>query len=156
MILTAYDIQPALSPMTVIVQQAPKPKLTYLKNYYPARLKAAPARSIVDKYGMYNRQCTSYAAFKVDQIWRYRIIYWGDAKQWPHYAKKAGQKIGHTVKTHSVAILTAGRYGHAMFVERISGDKKRMRVSEYNGAKVNGYSTRIISTKNLTYIYFRR
>lgn len=158
MIVTAEYLQPAVSPMTAIVQQIEqKPnKLKYLKNYYPAKYRNAPISSIVDKYGMYNRQCTSYAAFKVDQIWHYRILYWGNAKLWPFYAKKAGVKSSTTPRTHSVAISKKGIYGHAMFVERISGDRKRMRISEYNGAKKGGYSHRIISTKNLTYIYFKR
>ena len=158
MILTTIDLQPAISPMTVQqiqIEQKPN-KLKYLQNYYPAKYKNAPMSSLVDKYGMNNRQCTSYAAFKVDQIWHYRILYWGDAKQWPYYAKKAGVKTGTKPKLHSVAISTKGKYGHAMFVERISGNRTYMRVSEYNGIKKGKYSTRLVSTKNLIYIYFKR
>ena len=129
-------------------------KLVYLRNYYPSKWKSVPTRTIVDSFGMWNRQCTSYAAFKVKQMHGYHLMYWGDAKQWLSSAKKAKVKIGSVPKRFSVGISTKGKYGHAVFVEKISGDKKRIRVSEYNGSKVAGYSTAIRQSSSYRYIYF--
>lgn len=59
---------------------------------YPAYLDHAPQDSLIDPWGMYNRECVSYTAWKVFQTYGY-MPYWGghgNANQWPASADAAG------------------------------------------------------------------
>ncbi len=125
---------------------------------YPAVWCNAPLDSLVDNWGMYNRECVSYTAWKVASTGRY-MPYWGgrgNANQWPSSARTDGIPVGYTPKVGAVAILMSGYYGHSMYVERINGDGT-VHVSQFNWL-VNGqwgrYSEMDIAASGLTYIYF--
>jgi septal ring factor EnvC (AmiA/AmiB activator) len=62
---------------------------------YPAKWANAPQDALIDSWGMYNRECVSYTAFKVWQSGRY-MPYWGgrgNANQWPGNARAAGFEV---------------------------------------------------------------
>lgn len=123
---------------------------------YPAKLDNAPMDSLVDPWGMYNRECVSYTAWKVNQTFG-DMPYWGgrgNANEWPSSARSDGIKTGSTPKKHAVAIAFIGPYGHAMFVEEILGGGK-IRISEYNYFVDGTYTERIIPGDGLTYVYFK-
>lgn len=112
--------------------------------------------TLIDTWGMYNRECVSYTAWKVYQYYG-NMPYWGgvgNANQWPGDARAAGIPTSSTPKVHSVAISMAGAYGHAMWVESINGDGT-INVSQYN-KNLNGlYSeTYNINPSGLIFIYF--
>lgn len=106
---------------------------------YPSRWCSAPLDSMVDDWGMYNRECVSYTAWKRSAIGR-PMPYWGgygNANQWPDNARRAGYRVDRTPAVGAVAITMAGRYGHAMMVERVNGNS--IHVSQYNaGLDRNG------------------
>ncbi len=109
----------------------------------------------VDPWGLYKRECVSYAAFKVQQSGK-RMPYFGgrgNARQWPSTAASFGIDSGSTPREQSVAISLAGPYGHAMWVEAVLPDG-RIHISEYNFGVDGRYSERIISPAGLTFIYF--
>lgn len=125
---------------------------------YPAVWCNAPLDSLVDNWGMYNRECVSYTAWKVASTGRY-MPYWGghgNANQWPSSAIADGIPVGYTPKVGAVAILLSGYFGHAMYVERINSNGT-IHVSQFNWL-VNGqwgrYSEMDIASSGLTYIYF--
>lgn len=125
---------------------------------YPSVWCNAAQDSLVDNWGMYNRECVSYTAWKVAASGRH-MPYWGgrgNAKQWPSSAATDGIPTGSTPRVGSVAIMMGGYYGHAMYVERINGDGT-IHVSQFNWL-VNGqsgrYSEMDISSYGLTYVYF--
>jgi peptidoglycan DL-endopeptidase CwlO len=121
---------------------------------YPAVWNNAPQDSLTDNWGMYNRECVSYTAWKVYQTFGY-MPYWGgvgNANQWPGDAQAAGIPIGSVPKAHSVAIWNVGAFGHAMWVEAVSGNT--IYVSQYNYDYQGRYSEMSISGSGLTYIYF--
>lgn len=125
---------------------------------YPAVWCNAPLDSLVDNWGMYNRECVSYTAWKVASTGRH-MPYWGghgNANQWPASARADGIPTGYTPQVGAVAILMSGYYGHAMYVERINGNGT-IHVSQFNWL-VNGqwgrYSEMDIASSGLTYIYF--
>lgn len=125
---------------------------------YPAVWCNAPLDSLVDNWGMYNRECVSYTAWKVASTGRY-MPYWGghgNANQWPSSARADGIAVGYTPRAGAVAILLSGYYGHAMYVERVN-DNGTVHVSQFNWL-VNGqwgrYSEMDIASSGLTYIYF--
>lgn len=122
---------------------------------YPTKLNNAAMDSLVDPWGMYNRECVSYTAWKVQQNTG-RMPYWGgrgNANEWPSSAEADGIKTGSTPKKGAVAIAFIGPYGHSMYVEEVL-DGGKIRVSEYNYFLNGTYTERITSGGGLTYVYF--
>jgi len=122
---------------------------------YPAKWSDAPQDSMLDSWGMYNRECVSYAAWKVYQTYG-SMPYWGgvgNANQWVSDAQRAGIPTGSTPRVDSVAIWMHGYYGHAMWVEQVSGDM--IYVSQYNYNLNGQYSEMWVNGSNFTYIYFK-
>jgi surface antigen len=124
-------------------------------NNYPAAWADAPQDSLLDSWGMYNRECVSYAAWEVYQTYGY-MPYWGgvgNANQWPGDANSAGIPTGSTPQVDSVAISMSGYYGHAMWVEKVSGDM--IYVSQYNYDLNGQYSEMWVNGSHFIYIYFK-
>jgi surface antigen len=125
---------------------------------YPARWDNAAQDTMVDNWGMYNRECVSYTAWKVYSTYGY-MPYWGgsgNANQWPGDARAAGIPTSSTPKADSVAIWNVGAFGHAMWVEAVNPDGS-LWVSQYNYDYQGHYSEMAVSAsmaRNLTYIYF--
>jgi len=121
---------------------------------YPARWDNASQDSMIDDWGMLNRECVSYTAWKVFETYGY-MPYWGgvgNANQWPGDAQAAGIPTGSVPKAHSVAISMSGYYGHAMWVEGVNGNT--IYVSQYNYDLAGHYSEMAINGSGLIYIYF--
>jgi surface antigen len=121
---------------------------------YPGYLDHAGQDSLVDPWGMFNRECVSYTAWKVQQYYG-NMPYWGgvgNANQWPADAQRYGVPTGSIPKAHSVAISMGGAYGHAMWVEAVSGST--IYVSQYNYDLAGHYSEMAINGSGLTYLYF--
>lgn len=121
---------------------------------YPAVWNNAAQDTLIDNWGMYNRECVSYTAWKVYQTFGY-MPYWGgsgNANQWPADAQAAGIPTGSIPKVHSVAIWDVGAFGHAMWVEAVNGST--IYVSQYNYDLEGHYSEMSINGSGLTYIYF--
>ncbi len=125
---------------------------------YPAYLDNAGQDTLIDPWGMYNRECVSYTAWKVKQNYGY-MPYWGgrgNANEWPGDARGAGIPTGSTPRADSVAIWNVGAFGHAMWVEAVNGDGS-IYVSQYNYDYTGHYSEMLVSAAkaaSFTYIYF--
>ena len=121
---------------------------------YPSNLANAAQDSLVDPWGMFNRECVSYTAWKVYQNYGY-MPYWGgsgNANEWPGNARAAGIPTGSTPRVGSVAIMTTGFYGHAMWVEAVNGSM--IYVSQYNYDLAGHYSEMWVNGSSFTYLYF--
>lgn len=90
-----------------------------------------------DEWGYCTRQCVSYAAWAVKRSGRAAPIQYGNAKDWVLSAPSAW--VHRDPKPGDVAISTGGTWGHAMYVERVDGD--RIYVSQYNSQLTGQYST---------------
>ncbi|MGE5309927.1 MAG: CHAP domain-containing protein [Sphaerimonospora mesophila] len=123
---------------------------------YPAYLNNAAKDALVDPWGMYNRECVSYAAWKVYQAYG-NMPYWGgrgNANQWDDNARAAGIPTGSTPKVKAVAVWHIGYYGHVAWVEKVNGDGT-FDVSEYNRGGDGLYHERTgVSTSGVVFIYF--
>lgn len=107
---------------------------------YPDKWCQAGQDTVIDNWGMFNRECVSYTAYKVAASGR-NMPYWGgngNAKQWPSNARAAGISVTTTPRVGDVAISYAGTYGHAMYVEGVSGGN--ITVSQYNFSNNGQYS----------------
>lgn len=92
-----------------------------------------PLDNTIDNWGMYNRECVSYTAFKVAASGRY-MPYWGgygNANQWDDNARNSGIPVDDNPKVGDVAVSNAGTYGHVMYVEAVSDDNG-IYISDYN------------------------
>ncbi len=114
-----------------------------------------------DQWGMYICECVSYAAWKVFQNYGY-MPYWGgrgNASQWPANARAAGYTVSSVPRARSVGISQSGPYGHAVWVEAVSGN--RVYISQYNAANeatnwvMGEYSEQWVDQGAYVYIYFR-
>ena len=122
---------------------------------YPSIWANAPMDSLVDSWGMYNRECVSYVAYKIAASGRY-MPYWGGrghAYQWPSNAISDGIPTGSTPKAGAAAVMYGGPYGHVMYVEAVNGDGT-ITVSDYNLGVDGLYRYYTRSASGLTYIYF--
>lgn len=123
---------------------------------YPAKWCEIPQDSVVDNWGMYNRECVSYTAFRVAASGRH-MPYWGgigNANQWDDNARASGIPVDSSPRVGDVAISNSGAYGHAMYVESVNGDGT-FNVSQYNAALDGRYSTRSnLTVGSLVFIHF--
>lgn len=83
-----------------------------------------------DEWGYCTRQCVSYAAWAVEASGRAAPRYYGNAKDWVNAADRNNIPYYRSAQRGDIAISTNGNWGHAMYVEEVSGNKAR--VSEYN------------------------
>lgn len=129
---------------------------------YPGIWCNVPQDSVLDSWGMYNRECVSYTAFKVHQDFLLGknsrdMPYWGgigNANQWDDNARAAGIPTGSTPRPGAIAISNSGFYGHTMYVESVNSDGT-FNLSQYNAALDGRYSTRNgVSPAGLVFIYF--
>lgn len=114
-----------------------------------------PKDNNIDNWGMYNRECVSYTAFRVAASGRY-MPYWGgrgNANQWDDNARAAGIPVDGNPQVGDIAISNAGYYGHSMYVEAVYGDG-RILVSQYNSGWDGLYSEKVIWPGSLVFIHF--
>jgi surface antigen/peptidoglycan hydrolase CwlO-like protein len=122
---------------------------------YPAKWCEIAQDTVIDNWGMYNRECVSYTAFRVAASGRV-MPYWGgrgNANQWDDDARADGIPVDGSPRAGDVAISNAGAFGHAMYVEAVNGDGTIF-VSQYNAALDGRYSTKTISVGSLVFIHF--
>ncbi len=122
---------------------------------YPGVWCNAAQDSLTDDWGMYNRECVSYAAWAASDR-GHNVPYWGgrgNAKQWPANADAAGIPRDSSPRVGDVAIWMGGTYGHAMIVEELHGST--VRVSSFNGDNTGHFSIDDWPTSSLTFIHFR-
>ncbi len=133
------------------------------KGGYPANLANSNYYNpVVDLWGMYSRQCVSYTAWKVYQKNGY-MPYWGgrgNANQWPANARAAGITTSTVPRAGSVGVISAGQYGHTVWVESVNANGT-INISQYNYFNAGGsgwghYSEmyNLSPASYDTYIYF--
>jgi len=109
-----------------------------------------------DELGYACRQCTSYAAWKILEHTGNGYQWWGNANNWPN--KWSDQ--GSTPRANSVGVISAGRYGHVVWVESDPDASGYIIVSQYNSYNTGGpgwgqYSKiRVHQSTYDTYLYF--
>jgi surface antigen/peptidoglycan hydrolase CwlO-like protein len=127
---------------------------------YPNAWANAGQDTLIDSWGMYNRECVSYTAFRVHQDYlsgkdSHDMPWWGgvgNANQWDDNARSSGIPVDSTPTPGSIAISNAGAYGHAMYVEAVNGDQ--IYVQQYNQQLTGLYSEGWRYTTGLVFIHF--
>ena len=84
----------ALSPLTTPTSDA-----TVGVDDYPSRLKSAAQDSLVDPWNFYNRECTSFVAWRLNNDagvgfhTYYLGVHWGNASNWRYAANQVGVPV---------------------------------------------------------------
>lgn len=127
------------------------------RDTYPNVWRNAPQDSLIDSWGMFNRECVSYTAWKVASTGRY-MPYWGgsgNANQWPGDARAAGIPVSGTPRPGDIAIAFWGSFGHAMYVDSVNSDGT-INISQYNWDYHGTYSEIYhFNPSGLAFIHFR-
>ena len=124
---------------------------------YPGKWCNIPMDTVLDSWGMYNRECVSYTAFRVANSGR-NMPGWGwqsrgNANQWDDNARREGISVDGNPRAGDVAISNSGFYGHAMYVESVNSNGT-INISQYNASWDGRYSTNTISKGSLVFIHF--
>jgi surface antigen len=123
---------------------------------YPSPWCSAAQDSMIDYWGMFNRECVSYTAWKVSESGRY-MPYWGgigNANQWDDNARASGIPVDTSPRAGDVAIKNSGPYGHAMYVESVNANGT-INISQYNASLDGRYSLAYnVSPAGLVFIHF--
>lgn len=119
-----------------------------------------PQDSTVDQWGLYNRECVSFAAWAAYNRFGKNVMHFsgqGNAYQWPSTTTRMGATTDQTPEVGSVAILPPSGFspiGHAMVVESILGGGW-VHVSQYNFGGTGEYSEMDIQASGVNFVHFR-
>ena len=120
---------------------------------YPAYYKNGSQE--IDKWRMYSRQCTSFAAFRLSNVNGFEIpAAYGNANEWGYRARREGYRVDNTPAIGSIAWSTAGTYGHVAWVSNVMGDQ--IEIEEYNYGIRESYNKRVVKANSMTgFIHFK-
>jgi surface antigen len=116
---------------------------------YPAQWRTAGQDSLLDSWGYYNRECTSFVAWRLHARNGYempRAI--GNAGAWGTWFAQRG----YAVNSSPAAGAIAESSGHVAWVEAVNGDGT-VTVEEYNQNFQGVYSERTVSAASFHYIH---
>lgn len=120
---------------------------------YPDKWCREKLDTVVDDWGMYNRECVSYTAYRIASSGRDMPYGFGDANRWPEAAKANGIAVSGQARVGDVAVLPDGDHGHSMYVEAVHADGT-VSVSQYNEARTGTYTEERLSTSGMIFIHF--
>lgn len=134
------------------------------RDTYPSIWRNSPQDSLIDSWGMYNRECVSYTAWKVYESGRF-MPRWGgnysngylggNANKWDDNARRAGIPVDTKPRAGDVAVAHWGYYGHVMYVESVNSNGT-INISQYNYDFNGTYSEAYnMSTAGLVFIHFK-
>lgn len=109
----------------------------------------------IDRWRMYSRQCTSFAAFRLSSVNGFEIPgAYGNANEWGYRARREGYRVDSVPTIGSIAWSTAGGYGHVAWVSNVMGDN--IEIEEYNYGYTGSYNKRSIKANTMTgFIHFK-
>ncbi|MFC4077509.1 CHAP domain-containing protein [Salinithrix halophila] len=111
----------------------------------------------VDAWGFYNRQCTSFVAWRMNQHGK-RFANtmgggrWGNATNWDNNARRLGYRVNRTPRVGAIAQWDAGNqtggFGHVAYVTAVKGSS--VTVEEYNYNTRFGFGRRTVSAGSVS------
>lgn len=109
----------------------------------------------IDKWRMYSRQCTSFAAFRLSSVNGFELpAAYGNAKDWGYRAKGEGYRVDQRPAVGSIAWDASGQYGHVAWVSNVFGDM--IEIEEYNYGVRERYNRRTVKANSMTgFIHFK-
>lgn len=120
----------------------------------------------VDNWGMFNRQCVSYTAFKVhadflagrnnNDMPKWGMYMSANAKDWDDNARNSGIPVDYNPTPGAIAVSNDGTYGHVMYVESVGtmNGQSAIFVSDYNQQWDGRYREYWRYTTGLVFVHF--
>lgn len=124
-----------------------------------------------DRWGFYQRWCTSYVAWRLNYAGYYfhntqsHGVHWGDAHRWDDKARELGIPVSKNPAPGAVAMWNPGqpgyhgKLGHVAFVSAVNGNQ--ITIEEYNWkGPINNYKPRCYNRRTISkdapswYIHF--
>lgn len=124
---------------------------------YPAYLRNAEKDSIIDPWRFYNRECTSFVAWRMNSANKVAFNNFmgggrfGNAYNWDDNARALGYRVD-SVPSRG-AIAESDRYGHVAWVAAV-GDGV-VTIEDYNYSTPGVYDVRTVPTSTYIYIHIR-
>lgn len=119
---------------------------------YPNWLKNAAPDSIIDPWRLYNRECVSFVAHRLEMTNGFKIpAAYGNAYEWGARAQREGYRVDQTPQVSSVAWW---RSGHVAWVAEVKGNQ--VVIEEYNYGYNHRYNNRTVSISSVDgFIHFK-
>ncbi len=122
---------------------------------YPAKWKNAARDSMFDSWGEYNRECTSWVAWRLHGHNSFEMPFHGNADDWGAKAKKLGYTVNKTPAVGSVAWWDTSTRSHVAWVEAVNPNNT-VTIEEYNIGGSGRYDETTIATSGPSgYIHFQ-
>ncbi|SFS71732.1 CHAP domain-containing protein [Marininema halotolerans] len=112
----------------------------------------------VDPWGFYNRQCTSFVAWRMNQHGlkftnSMRGGHFGNAGHWDENARAIGMKVDQVPRVGAIAqfnpgVSRAGSVGHVAYVTDVNGSS--VVIEEYNMETSHGYGKRVLPASGVS------
>jgi surface antigen len=127
---------------------------------YPDKWKNIAMDSAFDSWGEYNRECTSFVAWRLSSRNGYTMPFHDNAINWAADARARSIAVDSSPAKGAVAY----NGNHVAWVEDVSADKSKVTIEEYNEVDSNGngvyaddgtYSERTVTAGAYQYIHFR-
>ena len=124
---------------------------------YPAYLRDADRDSLIDPWRFYNRECTSFVAWRMNSANHVDFSnfmdggHFGNAYNWDDNARALGYVVDSTPARGAIA--ESDSEGHVAWVAAV-GDGT-VTVEDYNYSSPGNYGTRVVPTSRYRYIHIK-
>jgi len=139
--------------VTALVSVAAPAQASPIGDDYPANLRDAAQDSLTDPWLFYNRECTSFVAWRLNHTngVAFSNYYggprWSDASNW-QYAATHGNISIPVNSTPAVGAVAWFAAGHVAWVSDVNG--ANITVEEYNYARTGTYNSRTIAASSVS------
>jgi surface antigen len=124
-------------------------------NDYPTKWKDKPRDSMFDDWGEYNRECTSFAAWRLHSRNGFEMPFHANANDWGAKAKALGYTVNSTPSVGSIAYWDTATRSHVAWVEQVNPNAT-VEIEQYNIGETGKYSEATIATSDPSgYIHFK-
>ena len=121
---------------------------------YPSKWADAPMDTILDDWGEWNRECTSYAAWMLHSVNGFEMPFHDNAVNWGPDAKSRGYAVNMTPAVGSIYWTSSPQ--HVAWVESVSPDGKSVTIEDYNHDYTGHWGERTVATSSASgYIHFK-
>ena len=124
-------------------------------NDYPTKWKDKPRDSMFDDWGEYNRECTSFAAWRLHSHNGFEMPFHANANRWGAKAQALGYTVNHSPSVGSIAYWDTSTRSHVAWVEQVNPDNT-VEIEQYNIGETGKYSEATIASSDPSgYIHFK-
>lgn len=121
---------------------------------YPSQWRDIPQDSVFDTWREYNRECTSFVAWRLHSRDHFEMPFHANANMWGPNAQALGYRVDATPTVGSVAWTAGGSaLGHVAWVQAVNGT--RITLEDYNSDAHGHYAVHYdVLASGYNYIHF--